>query len=76
MNYSADQQEAVSLIAEMAGLDVYEIDPSTKFSDLAFDSLDSMDLIYQIEEKFDIKIDDKEIDKINMVEDILKLLPS
>ena len=74
MSYSDDQREAVSLIAEHAGLDIHEIDPTTKFSDLAFDSLDSMDLVFQIEEKFGIKIDDKEFENIKSVEDILKMI--
>lgn len=76
MLYSENERQVVSIVAEMAGLDIYEVDPTTKFADLSFDSLDSLDLIHRIETTLDVSIDDNRLDEIKAVGDVFKLLPS
>ena len=76
MSYTENERQVVSIVAEMAGLDIYEVDPTTKFSDLSFDSLDSLDLIHRIETTLDVSIDDNQLDEIKAVGDVFKLLPS
>jgi acyl carrier protein len=42
-------------------------------NDLEIDSLDKIELFMSIEKKFKIKIHDKEIEKINIVKDLIDL---
>lgn len=52
-----DIQETVfGLIANQAKVDASTLTRETRFSDLKVDSLDVVEIIFQIEEKFDISI--------------------
>ena len=52
-----------------------EINESTElWQDLGFDTLDSIELLMDIETKFDLHINDDKWDKCVNVEDILKLV--
>ena len=55
-----------------AGIDEEEICAESKLNDdLAFDSLDYVDLAVKLEEEFDIKIEDDAIDEWKTVQDIV-----
>lgn len=45
------------LIAERNEIDVSEIKPETKFSDLGIDSLDTVELLTNLEDKIDMEIE-------------------
>lgn len=46
------------------------------FNDLKFDSLDAVELIIELEEKFSIELLDKEAEDIKTIQDILTLIES
>ena len=53
------------------------ITPETNlFNDLKFDSLDAVELIIELEEKFSIELLDKEAEDIKTIQDILTLIES
>ena len=45
------------LIAERNEIDVSEIKPETRFSDLGIDSLDTVELLTNLEDKIDMEIE-------------------
>jgi acyl carrier protein len=47
---------------------------SDVFDDLGADSLDSIELILELEKNFDIEVTDDEIDNIRTVQDIIDLV--
>jgi acyl carrier protein len=54
-----------------------EIKPDTDLiKDLGFDSLDSVELIIELEDKFKIELLDKEAENIKTVQDIMDLVES
>ena len=58
------------IIAEVMGMDESEIRPEMTFvDDLGADSLDVYQIIVEIEDEFDIKIDDGDAEKISTVQD-------
>ena len=46
----------------------------TELASLANDSLDLVELVMELEEEFDIKIDDKDADKIQTIEDVIRYI--
>ena len=44
------------------------------FDDLNFDSLDSVQIVLELENEFDIEVSDEEIDNVKTVQDILDLI--
>ena len=64
--------EIKELIAEQLDIKLEKIEKESKFiDDLNADSLDIVELMMALEEKFDIKIPDSEAEKIITVNDIL-----
>ena len=56
----------INIIAEYLGKDASEISSSETFKEIGLDSLDVMELVMQIEEELDCKIDlSQEIDNID-----------
>ncbi len=56
----------ISIIAEYLGKDASEISSSETFKEIGLDSLDVMELVMQIEEELDCKIElSQEIDNID-----------
>jgi acyl carrier protein len=49
---------------------------SNLFNDLKFDSLDAVELIIELEEKFSIELLDKEAEDVKTIQDILTLIES
>jgi acyl carrier protein len=47
-------------------------DRERKLTDLGFDSLDLASIFLQVEEVFDIKIEDSEIDQVNSIASLAK----
>jgi acyl carrier protein len=60
------------ITAEYFGVDESKIEPSTNFiEDLNADSLDLVDFVLTLEEKFDITIPDEEAEKITTFQEAL-----
>jgi acyl carrier protein len=64
-----------SIIAERLSVDENKITESSSFiEDLGADSLDTVELIMQLEEVFDIQIPDEDAEKIVTVGDAVKYI--
>ncbi|WP_308811834.1 acyl carrier protein [Helicobacter pylori] len=56
-------------------IDVSQVTPEAKFvKDLGVDSLDVVELIMALEEKFGIKIPDEQAEKIVNVDDVMRYI--
>lgn len=63
------------IIAEQLGIDASEIRPESRLiEDLHADSLDIVELVMDVEEKFDIEIPDDSLAKMKTVGDFLSFL--
>lgn len=62
------QERVVDIVAEQLGVDKEKITPETSFvNDLGADSLDTVELVMELEEEFDITIPDDAAEKIQTV---------
>ncbi|MGO3018093.1 MAG: phosphopantetheine-binding protein [Anaerococcus sp.] len=67
------REELKQLADENLDIDVENLDFNTKIDDLDIDSIDLLDFIMTIEEKYDIEFSDEELDKIETLEDIVNI---
>ncbi len=68
--------ELTQLANNNLDIDFTELDMSTKLSDLNIDSIDMLDFIMLIEEKYDIEFEEDELDEIETLDDIASLIES
>ena len=62
------QDRVVDIVAEQLGVDKEKVTPETSFvNDLGADSLDTVELVMELEEEFDISIPDDAAEKIQTV---------
>lgn len=60
------------ILVDVLGVDEDDIKPESKFiDDLGADSLDLVELIMSLEDKFNIEISDEEAEKIVTVKDVM-----
>lgn len=70
-------EQIKKILVESANVDADKITMEASLKDdLAIDSLDSVELILDLETEFDVKIEDEEIPTLVTVGDIVKLLES
>jgi len=63
------------IISEELRIPKEDIKPDSHlFDDLNFDSLDSVQIVLELENAFDIEVSDDEIDNIKTVKDIIDLV--
>lgn len=63
------------IIVEQLGCEESTVTMEANFvDDLAADSLDLVELVMEIEEQFDIKVEDEVVEKVNSVSDIVKYI--
>lgn len=68
-------KEIIKIIANIAEVPEKSLNKNTNLlSDLDLDSLDLVELISEIEEKYEIEIPDSEIKKIQTIDDIVNYL--
>ena len=69
-------QERVSkIVAEQMGVDKAKVTPETSFvNDLGADSLDTVELVMELEDEFDISIPDEDAEKIQTVGQAIKYI--
>lgn len=71
------KEEVIKIIASVAEVPEESINLNTNLiADLDLESLDLVTLVSEIENKYELKIPDKEIKKIQTVEDIVNFLSS
>ena len=73
MEAMASVEERVKqIIVEQLGVDEAEVTPNASFvDDLGADSLDTVELVMQFEEAFDLEIPDEDAEKIKTVKDAI-----
>ncbi len=74
-------EKVAAIVAEQMGVDKNEIKKETSFvNDLNADSLDTVELVMEFEDEFDMSIPDEEAEKIQTVGDavhyIMKIVAS
>ena len=67
------KEEIINLLCEKLGFEQIEITEDKDIvNDLGADSLDMVEVVMGIEEKYGIKIDDREVDDIKTVGDLIE----
>ena len=70
-------EEIKKVLVESANVDANKVTMEANLKDdLAIDSLDAVELVLDLETKFDIKIEDEKIESLVTVADIVKLVES
>lgn len=65
----------VELVSKQMGVNAQQITPQTSFvNDLGADSLDTVELIMEFEDAFDMNIPDEEAEKIQTVGDAIEYI--
>ena len=68
VDIQAIQDKVIDIISEQMGVDKAEISRDTSFiNDLNADSLDTVELVMEFEDEFDMSIPDEEAEKIQTV---------
>ena len=68
VDVQAIQNKIIDIISEQMGVDKADISKETSFiNDLNADSLDTVELVMEFEDEFDISIPDEEAEKIQTV---------
>jgi acyl carrier protein len=68
-------KELQDLSAEILGIDPDQVQMDKSFQrDLAADSLDLVELIAAIEDKYDVELPDEELEKMKVIADLWKYL--
>lgn len=68
------QKGVYECIGKLALVDVVQSNDKNLFDDLGFDSLDCVELIMDLEDKFDIEIRDDEAEKCQTVNDVINVV--
>ena len=62
------KEKVIEIVSEQMGVDKAEVTPETSFiNDLNADSLDTVELVMESEDEFDMSIPDEEAEKIQTV---------
>ena len=70
-----DFKELQELAAEILGIEPDQVQMDKSFQrDLAADSLDLVELIAAIEDKYDVELPDEELEKMKLIADLWKYL--
>jgi len=68
VNIQEIEEKIIEIISEQMGVDKSEINRDTSFiNDLNADSLDTVELVMEFEDEFDVSIPDEEAEKIQTI---------
>ena len=70
------RDELIELVKENLDINVDEIDFDKEISEYDIDSIDMLDFIMAIEDKYDIEFSDDELDEIEKFSDVVSLIES
>ena len=69
------EEQVAQIISEQLGVDKGQITMDTSFiNDLGADSLDQVEMVMELEQKFDMEIPDEEAEKIQTVGDAVRYI--
>ena len=68
------EQEIIDIIAEEGAIDKSEIRVDSNLYDLGIDSLSSLEILVALEEKYDIRISQNRLKKIDNIRDIIRVV--
>lgn len=69
------QEKVIELVSNQMGKSAEKITPETSFiNDLGADSLDTVELIMELEDAFDMNIPDEDAEKIQTVGDAIRYI--
>ena len=69
------ETKVIEIVSEQMGVDKSEITRETHFiNDLNADSLDTVELVMEFEDEFDLNIPDEDAEKIQTVGDAIKYI--
>src|SRR5947209_19819221 len=75
VNVASVAERVIEIVAEQLGVDKEKITPETSFvNDLGADSLDTVELVMELEEEFDINIPYDSAEKIQTVCQAIKFI--
>jgi len=75
MAVASVQDRVIDIVCDQLGVSREKVTPETTFiNDLGADSLDTVELIMEFEEEFDINIPDDAAEKIQTVGDAIKYI--
>ena len=67
------KEKVIEIVCDQMGVDREKVTPETSFiNDLGADSLDTVELIMEFEDAFDLNIPDEVAEKIQTVSDAIK----
>ena len=67
------QEKVIQIVCDQLGVSKDKVTPQTSFvNDLGADSLDTVELVMEFEEEFDINIPDEDAEKIQTVGDAIR----
>lgn len=69
-------ERVIRVFANFKKVSPEEIKPETTFEELGFDSLDGLNLIFELEEEFDVTIPDDKVESMRSVEQAIKGIES
>lgn len=70
------RDELMQLANDNFDIDFTDMDVNTQLSDLDIDSIDMLDFIMVVEDKYDIEFEEDELDEIETLGDIAELIES
>jgi acyl carrier protein len=65
------QDRVLRLVAGVRRIPVENVSPESTFEDLGMDSLDKLNLLFEVENEFDVEIDDQEAKQICRVSEMI-----
>ena len=72
---SSVAERVTEIVSEQMGVNKDQVTPETSFiNDLGADSLDTVELVMELEEEFDINIPDEDAEKIETVGQAVKYI--
>lgn len=75
MKVASVSERVVDIVATQLGVDKEKVKPETHFvNDLGADSLDTVELVMELEEEFDINIPDDAAEKIQTVGEAISFI--
>jgi acyl carrier protein len=67
-------REIIEIVATIAEREASEMDLSSRLEDLGIDSLDGLRIVAEVEQRYGVTIDEREMSRIRSIPDILEAM--